>query len=188
VPGEKRERTRRRLIEAAFEVVADRGFHAATVDLIAERAGVSTGGLYGNFRTKDDLFFAAFEEHLRWFGESLETTAAAPDVGAAIADWIRALGDQSEQFLVFLEFWAYASRRAELRGALTERLEGMRVELADAIERRAREDGRTLPLPPELTAQIALALGRGLAFEIVANPGAVDERRIGELLATLVAG
>jgi hypothetical protein len=43
-----------------------------------------------------------------------------------------------------------------------------------------------MPLPPELAAQIALALGRGLAFEIVANPGAVDEQRIGDLLAALV--
>ena len=187
MPGEKRERTRRRLIDAAFQVVAERGFHAATVDLIAGRAGLSTGALYANFKTKDDLLFAAFEEHLRWFTESLETAAAAADVGRAISDWIQALGREPEQFLVFLEFWGYASRRAELREALTQQLDEMRAQLAGAIEQRAEADGGAIPLPPELAAQIALALGRGLAFEVLTNPAGVDDRRIGELLAALVA-
>jgi AcrR family transcriptional regulator len=187
VPGEKRERTRRRLIDAAFEVVAERGFHAATVDLIAGRAGMSTGALYANFETKDDLLFAAFEEHLRWFTESLEAAAAADDVGAGISDWIRALGREPGQFLVFLEFWGYASRRPELREALAERLDEMHAQLTGAIERRAQQDGGAMALPPELAAQVALALGRGLAFDVVTDPGRVDDRRIGELLAALVA-
>jgi AcrR family transcriptional regulator len=187
VAGEKRERTRRRLVEAAFKVVAERGFHAASVDLIARQAGLSTGALYANFRSKDDLLFSAFEEHLRWFGESLEATVTAPDLGVAVGAWIRALGEEREQFLVFVEFWAYALRREELQARLAGHMEAMTAGMADAIERRARADGTTPQLPPQLAAQLGLALARGLAFELVAAPGRVDVETIANLLAALVS-
>jgi AcrR family transcriptional regulator len=186
VAGEKRERTRRRLIEAAFEVVAARGFHAATVDQISEAAGVSTGALYANFKSKDDLLFAAFDEHLRWFSEGLETVVKAADLAPAIAGWIRSFGGETEQFLVFMEFWAYALRRRELRGQLDERMTEMRTAVADGIAERSRADGTTPVLPPALVAQVALAVGRGLAFDIANDPESVDEDAIAGLVAALV--
>jgi AcrR family transcriptional regulator len=166
---------------------AERGCHAASVDVIAARAGLSTGALYANFDGKDALLLATFEKHLRWFVESLGAAAAASDVGAAIGDWIRELGREPDQFLVFVEFWAYALRHPRLRDDLNQRMDAMRAQLAAAIEQRAREDGRASELDPELAAQIALALGRGLAFEVLTRPGQGGERRIAELLAALVA-
>lgn len=185
--GEKRERTRRRLIEAAFEVVAERGFHAASVDLIAQRADLSTGALYANFANKDALLLAAFEEHVRWFERSLETAAASPDVRAGIGDWIRGLRGEPEQFLVFVEFWAYAVRRPELRSELNARLDAMRTAMTDGIERRSTEAGTTPQLPAEMAARVALALGRGLAFEIVTDPDAAQAEAIADLLAAVVS-
>lgn len=187
VAGEKRERTRRRLVEAAFAVVAERGFHAATVDQISAAAGVSTGALYANFKTKDDLLFAAFDEHLRWFAAGLAKVVQAQDLDAAIAAWLRSFGDETGQFLVFMEFWAYALRREELRGHLDARMAEMRTAVADGIEERSRLDGTRPALPVPLAAQVALALGRGLAFEIATDPAGVDEEAIAGLVAALVA-
>lgn len=187
VPGEKRERTRRRLVEAAFRVVAERGFQAATVDRISAAAGVSTGALYANFKTKDDLLFEAFEEHLRWFADGLAGVVQATDLNAAIASWIRSFGEQTEQFLVFMEFWAYALRREDLRAQLDDRMAEMRVAVAEGIEERARADGTTPALPAPLAAQVALALGRGLAFDIANDPRSVDEEAIAGLVASLVS-
>ena len=187
VAGEKRERTRRRLIEAAFQVVAERGFHAASVDQIAGAAGVSTGALYANFRTKDDLLFVAFEEHLRWFADSLERATRAPDLAKAVTAWIRELGDEPSQFLIFVEFWAYALRRPELRAQLDERMGQMRAAVAAGIEERSRAEGTTPALPPAVAAQVSLALARGLAFEIANDPKNVDDEAIAGLVVALVA-
>ena len=152
VAGEKRERTRRRLTEAAFRVVGERGFHGASVNSIAREANLSTGALYANFASKDAVLFAAFEEHVRWFEASLAATARAADPRAAIVGWIRSLGEQPEQFLVFVEFWAYALRRPELRPELVARMDAMRASLAAAIERRAHDGRSASQMPPELVA------------------------------------
>jgi AcrR family transcriptional regulator len=58
----KKERTRRSLIEAATEVIAERGFHAASLMEVASRAGLTTGAIYSNFRSKEDLFLAVIQD------------------------------------------------------------------------------------------------------------------------------
>src|SRR4051794_32839223 len=86
--GTRRAQTTRKLVDAAIQVVAEHGFHAASVDAIAERAGFSIGALYANFRSKDDLLFAVFDEHVKWFEQRLAEVAAADDAGPAIAEWL----------------------------------------------------------------------------------------------------
>jgi AcrR family transcriptional regulator len=53
-----REHTRQRLIDAAFEVFAEIGLNAASVEQITERAGFTRGAFYSNFDSKVELFFA----------------------------------------------------------------------------------------------------------------------------------
>src|ERR1700738_5253123 len=57
--GARRERTRRVLIAAALEVVAETGFAGASLEAIARRAGVTRGSIYSNFADRDDLRMAA---------------------------------------------------------------------------------------------------------------------------------
>lgn len=56
--GDKRERTRAALLEAARELVRERGYESTTLRDVAERAGMTSGAIYGNFRNRDDLFLA----------------------------------------------------------------------------------------------------------------------------------
>lgn len=51
-----RENTRARLMEAAYEVFAEVGLDAASVEAICERAGFTRGAFYSNFESKDELF------------------------------------------------------------------------------------------------------------------------------------
>lgn len=48
----------RRLLEAAAEAFADRGFHATTTRDIAAKAGLSPAGVYVHFASKEDLLYA----------------------------------------------------------------------------------------------------------------------------------
>jgi len=47
----------RRLLVAAVQAFAERGFHATTTRDIAERAGMSPGGLYVHFKSKEELLY-----------------------------------------------------------------------------------------------------------------------------------
>ena len=53
--------TRDRLLAAAAEVFAEKGYDGAGVQDIARRAGFTTGAIYGRFRGKADLLLAAME-------------------------------------------------------------------------------------------------------------------------------
>jgi AcrR family transcriptional regulator len=48
-------------MDAAFEVFSEVGIHAASVEMIAERASFTRGAFYSNFDTKEELFLALAE-------------------------------------------------------------------------------------------------------------------------------
>src|SRR5215204_5942452 len=54
---------RKQLLEAAQEVFVAQGYHAAAMDDIAERAGVSKPVLYQHFPGKLDLYLALLDTH-----------------------------------------------------------------------------------------------------------------------------
>jgi AcrR family transcriptional regulator len=58
------------IVQAAFEVFSEKGFAAARLDDIAQRAGVSKGALYLYFDNKQDIFEAGVKE------------AVVPNIGA----------------------------------------------------------------------------------------------------------
>jgi AcrR family transcriptional regulator len=57
-------------------VFVERGFHAATLDEVAEKAGYTKGAVYSAFESKADLFLAIFEERTRRRAEELRRAAA----------------------------------------------------------------------------------------------------------------
>lgn len=50
------------LIDAVVQVVAQRGFHGASMSMIAERSGVAPGTIYVHFESKDQLIREAYQE------------------------------------------------------------------------------------------------------------------------------
>ncbi|WP_433477445.1 TetR/AcrR family transcriptional regulator [Spirillospora sp. CA-142024] len=69
---------RRQLLGAAQEVFVAQGYHAAAMDEIAERAGVSKPVLYQHFPGKLELYLALLDEHaealVKTVREALEST------------------------------------------------------------------------------------------------------------------
>ncbi|GAA3121882.1 TetR/AcrR family transcriptional regulator [Streptosporangium carneum] len=68
---ERRTGTRLRLFTAAVEVIAEQGYTAATVDAIAERAGVAKGTVFYNFGSKEALFSALLEHGIRRLADAM---------------------------------------------------------------------------------------------------------------------
>src|SRR3954465_6200681 len=82
--GDKRDRTRAALLEAARALIREKGYERTTMEEVARRAGMTTGAIYGNFKNRDELFIALAQEY--W-------APIAPKVapGATFAEAMRAL-------------------------------------------------------------------------------------------------
>jgi AcrR family transcriptional regulator len=65
----KQKDARQRIFHAALEEFSDKGFHATTIDSIAERAGIAKGTVYRYFSTKEGLFNALKESTISEFVE-----------------------------------------------------------------------------------------------------------------------
>ena len=61
--GDKRARTRAKLLEAARELIREKGYEHTTLQDVAQRAGMTSGAIYGNFKNRDELFIALAEVH-----------------------------------------------------------------------------------------------------------------------------
>lgn len=121
-PERRRQLTREALVASAREVFAQRGFHAASLEEIAEAAGFTRGAVYSNFENKEELFFAVLERHvelqLATFDDFFE--ASGGPVAAADRDVARvwrqlAAGSDPEWVALNLEFRLYALRNPEVR-------------------------------------------------------------------------
>ncbi len=70
----KREKNERRdsILRAAIAVYKEEGYHAATMEKIADKAELSRATLYLYFKTKDEIFVNAIVSHSDYFGNLLE--------------------------------------------------------------------------------------------------------------------
>ena len=76
--------TRARLLAAAAELFLARGYEAVSILDVAERAGVTKGGLYGHFRTKGQMLVEVIRWKYHEFENSAEFVQALQDPKTAI--------------------------------------------------------------------------------------------------------
>lgn len=105
--------TREALLDAALEVMSERGFHGTSVPELAERAGVGAATMYRHFESKEALVNALYVRAKRqlarslWDGlpRDLPARKAVHEVWARMAR----MGAEQGPLLVFLELHHHAS-------------------------------------------------------------------------------
>lgn len=106
--------TRRDLLEAARGIFARDGFEMTRLEDIAAAAGKTRGAFYANFRDKEDVFFALFEENLRrekrQMGEQLSEAGSEDERIEVLARHMLAVVRNRRRMLLALEFKLYAVR------------------------------------------------------------------------------
>src|ERR1700726_2402153 len=185
--------TRERLLAAARSEFARSGFHGASVDEIASRAGFSTGALYSNFDGKEDLFLVLMEReidvHAREISEAVaERASVAERATGGARQWMTMIEREPELLLLLMEFWAYGVRDAQVRPKVAARFAQVRELLTKLIADGVREFDLELELPPEQLAVAIDALADGIARQKLADPDAVPDELMGKVLAILLAG
>ena len=115
--------TKERVLNAALEVFAARGYHAATVEEIAERAGMTKGAVYYWFRDKEDL--ASDLQAQLWTEIAAKAQRVLdPDASAidnlklAFRGYLLSLDDSAQARFFLRDCWAVASLDAANREQL----------------------------------------------------------------------
>jgi AcrR family transcriptional regulator len=185
--------SRARLLDAAAEVFAERGFRAATVDQIVAAAELSKGTFYWNFAAKEDLFLALLEERIDQPARALmaitrDAPAEQPTASAVNEGLAQLLGKERQLLLLLHEYWAAAARDPQLGSRYRERQLALREALAEALASRHAKTGVPLGVPARDLATAFVALAEGLASAALIDSEAVSPGLYGEILSLVYDG
>jgi AcrR family transcriptional regulator len=197
--AERREETRELVLAAAARVFAQRGFHATSLDAIAEEAGFSRGAVYYNFADKEELFLELLDrrcaeraQDLRAvFADAAENDVAATSRQAQLAaqNALDAMTGDPEWRALYLEFLARAARDPAFRRRFSKRSQQMRGALEEVVVERTQPVAGALGMEPEQLAVVIDALGTGLwAHHMLHGPKAVPPDLFSHALALIVDG
>jgi AcrR family transcriptional regulator len=172
--GDKRARTRAKLLEAARELIREKGYERTTLQDVAQRAGMTSGAIYGNFKNRDELFIALAQVY--W----------APIVptfspGSSFAEKMRALAEATiaaipERRLAAggrLTGMAYALTHEEIRARVREVTE--KSFDAGAAWVRSVADESELPMPADTLVRVLHAMTEGLLFQRFLTPELITD-------------
>lgn len=182
--GDKRARTRAKLLEAARELMREKGHAQISLDEVARRAGMTSGAIYGNFRNREELFVAlgqaywpairpkippnsTFAQKMRAMAEA--TLAAIPDRRLAVAGRLAGM--------------AYALSHDEARAEVNEFTANSYAWGASWLRSVADEGG--LPMPAETLVVVIHALTEGLVFQRLMTPDLVPDEAFYAAFAAL---
>src|ERR1700687_971591 len=90
---ELRESARKKILEGSLRVFARKGFHAASMEAIAEGSGVSKGLPYKYFQSKEDLLAEALNERLDHLDELGTTIRSISDPRERLVAWVDGILD-----------------------------------------------------------------------------------------------
>jgi len=175
---------RRQLLDAALEVFVAHGYHAAAMDEIADRAGVSKPVLYQHFPGKQELYLALLDESVDRLIEAVEAA-------------LRSTADNRQR--VNATFGAYYAYIAEHTGtfrlvfesdltsepAVRERLDAADRRCADLISQVIKEDAGLADDEAHLLSIGLLGMAQVSARYWLSTLGSIPREAAEQLVARL---
>lgn len=177
---------RRRLLEAARELIWEDGVPGLRVEKVAERAGLSVGTVYLYFDGKTDLFVQLVMEYTERLSERLREVYASEGPFAqrmlrALDAYLTFVDENRLGFLYFLDVGAIETTVGRLSTwALGRHADDLRPLLEAAMER-----GELRQQDPELLAQAIVGLLQHMAGWWVESGERYSREEMGRFLATL---
>jgi AcrR family transcriptional regulator len=167
--GDKRDRTRARLLEAARALVREKGYARTTLEAVARRAGMTTGAIYGNFKNRDELFIALGQAYWAPVTPRIKPGATFAEVMRAMAEaTLAAIPDRTAAAVGRLTGVAYALTSPDLRTRVRDVTAASYEFGADWL--RSLGDERELPMPAEHLVCVIHALIEGLVLQRILTP------------------
>ncbi|MEO6248282.1 MAG: TetR family transcriptional regulator [Sphingomicrobium sp.] len=158
--GAEASETRARIIEAAEQVIRDKGYAATSSRRVATWAGLKPSLVHYYFPTTDDLFLAVFKRGAEQSDAMIERALSSDDPVRAL--W-RFFSDTSRTSLS-LEFMAFALHRETIRQQIALHIDAMRNRQALVIEQALGSRLAEVGAPSGLSVILA-GIGRAMVME-----------------------
>ena len=166
--GDKRDRTRVALLDAARALIREKGYERTTLEDVASRAGMTTGAIYGNFKNRDELFIALGQTYWAPVKPQIKPDATFADAMRALAKATLAAVDERRPAAIGrLTGLAYTLKNPDLRARVHEITQGSYEFGAEWL--RGFEDSE-LPMPPKHLVRVIHALIEGLVMQRILTP------------------
>jgi AcrR family transcriptional regulator len=166
--GDKRQRTRIALLQAARALIREKGYEKTTLEQVARRAGMTTGAIYGNFKNRDELFIALGQTYWAPVRPAVRAGGSFADAMHAIAKATLAASDERAPAAVGrLTGLAYTLKKSELRARVREITKSSYEIGAEWLR---TFDRRELPMPPDQLVRVLHALIEGLVMQRILTP------------------
>ncbi len=172
--GDKRDRTRTKLLEAARSLIREKGYENATLEEIAERAGMTTGAIYGNFKNRDELFISLGHAYWPPIKPQVKLGSSFPEIMRAMAEaTIAAIPDRRAAAVGRLTGLAYTLTHEELRVQVREVTAQSYAFGEQWIRSVTKEED--LPMPADQLVRVLHAMIEGLVFQRLLTPELVPD-------------
>ena len=181
------------ILATALAVFAEKGFARASMNEVVRASGLSKGGVYWHFKSKDELIAAIFDH---FFVEQLTLLDGmlAGD-GTAVTKLIQlaAMTGQSvaamaSQFPTPMEFYALASREAGLQTLLQSHFQNYESKIA-ALVAQGSANGEFRAVDSHATAKTIIALFEGVLLIWAIAPEMIDlETQVATAVQLLLQG
>ena len=160
---EYKEDAKRRIIEAAMEVIAERGCEQMTIDHVAKKLGVTKGAVYWYFKSKEELLSAVMKQ----FQSGLEQTSFESFYNRPIEEILLQVFDKFDQAgereqAMFFEMFAIAPRNSDVRHATREYYNALASTFEEIITREKKKHFLQTQADPHDLALMMVALYSGL--------------------------
>jgi AcrR family transcriptional regulator len=166
--GDKRERTRAALLEAARALIREKGHERTTMEEVARRAGMTTGAIYGNFKNRDELFIALGQTYWPPIAPEVPPGATFAEAMHALAKaTLAAVHDRTPVAVGRLTGLAYALTSAGLRSRVLEVTKASYEFGAEWLRRFPPSD---LPMAPDVLVRVLHTLIEGLVLHRILTP------------------
>lgn len=184
---------RPRLVRAATEVFAEKGYASTRVADIAERAGIGKGTVYEYFSSKEALLFAVFESinediTARMNAVLAEDRPAREQLFKLLRLGAEIIAEQVELQPVVLDFWA-ASRgggfEAQHHSAVVASYTSYRNQIAAFVRSGQRRGEFRTDIDVEALAALVVATMDGLGIQLYFD-SSLDPRRVTGAFAQLL--
>src|SRR5947209_523294 len=165
IAGVTASETRERLLDAAARVFELKGYDGATVALIAQEAGVTTGAIYAHYGSKAELLAAALKAHGERATASLFPPGRRADAPTVLATLGRRLASRDpHESALLLEALLAARRDPELAGVLAGAISGRESVMTLLVARAQTAGELTADVSAAAAARFTLMLGLGSAI------------------------
>jgi AcrR family transcriptional regulator len=175
---------RRQLLGAARDVFVAQGYHAAAMDEIAERAGVSKPVLYQHFPGKLELYLALLDESVEALNQSLasalsSTTDNRQRVPATFRAFFDYVGNSGEAFRLVFE--SDLSNEPMVRERLGHAMQGT----ADLVSQFIHEDAGLGEAEAHLLGMALVGMAQVAARYWLSTDRAIPQHEAEQLIARL---